>query len=293
MLRAIVLLLLIAASPAWAWNSASHRLIAYIAWQQLSPSTQSSVSTLLLAHPDYGRWTERRNSTQDAFIQASDWPDDIRQDSRFYDEFTDTATPPIDGWADSARHRYWHYTDLQVDGSPRQGKGRIGTELPRLLALLANPRVARAHKVYALPWVIHLLGDIHQPLHVGSRHDKGGNDFEIEDPADERRPIKTIHRWWDELPAPTGMNGKKLEKTAQQLLALYPRPPPQGDPQRWLQESFEIARSHAYPPGRTITPVFRTEARIIANRRVVEAGYRLGRLLQAIFGGVSRGTGSE
>ena len=111
--------------------------------------------------------------------------------------------------------------------------------------------------------------------------------------ADKRQPVKTLHRWWDDLPAPPWLNGKALENSAQRLLAQTPHAPARGNFELWQQESFEIARAHAYPPGRTITPEFRAEARIIANRRVVEAGYRLGNLLQAIFGGVSRGTGSE
>ncbi|MBS1198926.1 MAG: hypothetical protein H6R18_2711 [Proteobacteria bacterium] len=293
MLRAILLLLLVTASPAWAWNSGAHRLIAHIAWQQLSPSAKSAISSLLLAHPDYDRWTEHHQGKQFAFVEASTWPDDIRQDARFYEEFADPPTPSIAGLATTARHRNWHYTDRQLDGSPREGKGSLDTELPRLVAILADSSASRSQKVYALPWVIHLVGEMHQPLHIGSNHDKGGNLFEVEDFADQRQPAKTLHRWWDDLPAAPWLNGKALENSAQRLLAQTPHAPAQGNFELWQQESFEIARAHAYPPGRMITPEFRTQAKTIANRRVVEAGYRLGSLLRAIFGGVSRGTGSE
>lgn len=291
--RVIVLILLIVTSPAWAWNSGTHRLIAHIAWQQLSPPAKSAVSNLLLNHPDYGRWTESSRKLQSAFIEAATWPDDIRQDSRFYEEFSDPPTPPILGLPDTARHRNWHYTDRQLDGSPREGRGSLDTELPRLVALLADPAAPRAQKVYALPWVIHLLGEMHQPLHVGSNHDKGGNSYEIEDSADPRQTVKTLHRWWDDLPAPPWLRDKALVQSAERLLVHFPEPTAQGSLAQWQQESFEIARRHAYPTSRMITTEFRAQTKAIANRRVVESGHRLGRLLQTIFGGVSRETGSE
>lgn len=296
MRRFLLIVALLISNPAWAWNSGTHRLIADIAWQQLSPSAKSAVSSLLLSHPDYEQWTGSANSglkNRAAFVEAATWPDNIRQDPRFYDELSESPSAAIPGLPETARHRHWHYTDRQVDGSPREGTGTLETELPRLIKLLADPSTPRIEKIYALPWIIHLVGEIHQPLHVGSRHDKGGNLFEVEDPDDPRQKVKALHRWWDDLPAPPWLRDTELNKNTKRLLERYPTLPAPGNPEIWLQESFLLARQQAYPPSRMIAPEFRSQARRLADRRTAEAGYRLGMLLQGIFGGVSRETGSE
>ncbi len=295
MLRTFSLaLLLISSSPIWAWNSGTHRLIAEIAWQQLSASTQANVSHYLLLHPDSTRWKRNLDETQwghAAFLGAATWPDDIRHDARFYDETSETPSPPIPGLSDTARHRRWHYFDRQIDGSPQEGKGVLDSQLPRLIGQLKHASVTE--RVYALPWVIHLIGEIHQPLHVGSNHDQGGTLFEVTDPAHKRLPQSSLHQWWDDLPAPPWLNGQALEHAAQRLIALYPRPPIQGDTTQWAQESFDLAAHHAYPDTALITDAFRANAQGIAAQRVVAAAYRLASILEQTFARVSRETASE
>ncbi len=296
MLRLLALMLFIHAGPVWSWNSGTHRLIAHIAWQELSTSAKSAVSKVLQRHPEYARWTEgapEKEKAWVAFVEAATWADEIRHDPRYYDEFSKLSTTFVHGLPDTERHRHWHYTDRQIDGSTREGRGSLDTELPRLIKLLGNPASSPAEKTYALPWVVHLVGDAHQPLHVGSRHDKGGNQFEVEDPVNLRRPVSSLHRWWDDIAAPSWLRGKALDQAAQRLLRHYSAPPVQGDPKLWLRESFTLAREYAYPDGRLISIEFRFQAKDRANRRVVEAGHRLGKLLQSVFLGVSRETASE
>lgn len=287
------LLCLLASLPVYAWNAAGHRLVAVIAWQQLSPVARETIATHLARHPDHVRWTDKARSSDpiDLFAEAATWPDDIRNDPRFYDEGRQPATPPLPGLPDTARHKRWHYIDLDGDGRVRDGEldSRID-HLTRQLEVSRQPEQI----TYALPWLLHLVGDIHQPLHVGRHGDEGGNAVEIENPFNKRLPFSSLHLYWDDLPGPPWLRGKRLEDNARRLLERYPAPE-QGNVARWREESHRLLDS-AYPtePGSLlpiVSEAFHRASRDTANRRIVDAGYRLGRLLDSIFGrAVSRGT---
>lgn len=278
---------------AQAWNATGHRLTADIAWQQLSAASRQQITALLALHPDYPRWVEKARSTETRaiFAEAATWPDDIRRDPRFHDERREAPTPAIPGLPDSARHLTWHYVDLADDG--RVQAGEIEQQIERLSQLLRAGDSA-AEMAWALPWLLHLVGDIHQPLHVGRHEDEGGNRFEIENPLSRRQPFSNLHRYWDELPGTTAWRGKRLQKATDDLLARYPAPV-QGSVRRWRDESHRLL-SVAYPPATgsllpTVTEEFQQQTQDIANRRLVDAGYRLGRLLNDLLArGVPRGT---
>ena len=281
----LILCFLLISPLAHAWNGAGHRLSALIAWQQMSDRTQASVSQALARHPDHPRWVEKAKSSEPAaiFAEASTWPDTIRNDPRFYDEDRQSATPPIPGLPETARHKHWHYVDL--DASGRRTKGELDRQIERLSRLLRastnNEQIS-----YALPWLIHLIGDIHQPLHVGHLDDEGGTRTEIENPLNKRLPFSSLHTYWDDLPGPSSLRGKRLERFASRLIELHPAPI-QGNTALWRDESHRLLGS-AYPSSNgsllpMVTESFDQQSRQTANRRITEAGYRLGRLLESIF----------
>ncbi|MBS1161704.1 MAG: hypothetical protein H6R15_4123 [Proteobacteria bacterium] len=271
--------------PATAWNAAGHRLTASIAWQQLSPLSRQQIGEILARHPDYPGWLEKAGATEEAaiFAEAATWADTIRHDPRFYDEKREAPTPAIPGLPDQARHKSWHYVDLADDGAARVGE--LDRQIERLSRLLGTTD-DRQQMAWALPWLVHLVGDIHQPLHVGQPGDEGGNRQEIENPFNKRRPFSSLHTYWDDLPGPSNLRGKRLEKTVSDLLERYPAPP-QGTVGRWRDESHRLLAA-AYPPASgsllpSIDQEFDRQAHTVAQRRLVAAGYRLGRLLERIF----------
>lgn len=271
--------------PAHAWNAAGHHLVAGIAWQKIAPETRRQIGEMLVRHPDYDRWAEKAASTdpRDIFAEASTWPDNIRHDPRFYDEKREAPTPPIPGLPDTARHKTWHYVDMDAAGLPRAGEA--DKQIERLHHLL-RPRVAPESPVWALPWLIHLVADIHQPLHVGHHGDEGGNSLEIENPFNRRQPFTNLHSYWDDLPGASGLRGKRLAETVLELLARYPAPV-RGTVRLWRDESHALL-VEAYPPENgsllpIVSPEFDARAREIAQRRIVAAGYRLAALLDDIF----------
>jgi hypothetical protein len=272
-------------APANAWNAAGHRLTAVIAWQQLSPPAQAAITDALSRHADYEHWVERSRSTRgiDIFAEASTWPDDIRNDPRFYNEDREPATPALPGLPDTARHKHWHYVDLNATGKTESGE--LDAQIERLSRALRSTG-KKAEISNALPWLVHLVADIHQPLHVGRYGDDGGNQFEIENPFNKRLPISSLHVYWDDLPGPPWLRGKRLEQNAARLLENYPAPR-QGNVALWRDESHRLlADAHPKASG-SLLPIisedFRSRSREIADRRIVEAGYRLGRLLDDIF----------
>ncbi|RIX48356.1 MAG: hypothetical protein D3M94_05580 [Rhodocyclales bacterium GT-UBC] len=297
-MRRMLLTLIFLALPAaaQAWSAAGHRLTACIAWQQLSSQSQASLGEILARHPDYPRWQARagKYGMIAIFAEAATWADSIRNDPRYFDERREWPTPPIPGLADNARHKVWHYLDFDASGHVREGE--LDQQIERLTQVLrASPSPQQT--TYALPWLLHLVGDIHQPLHVGRHDDEGGNQFEIENPYDRRQPFTNLHAYWDDLPGPYGLRGQRLLDEAERLIGLIP-PPQRGTLSGWRDESHALL-TQVYPRSAgSLLPIinerFHLQSRELAQRRIVEAGYRLGWLLESLFhSGVPRETGNH
>lgn len=294
---ALALLLCATSTPTLGWNAAGHRLSAAIAWQGMAPATRTAVGRLLAAHPDHARWTARAgegDAAYAAFLAASTWPDDIKRDRRFHDDDA-TPTAPLPGFPDMARHRRWHYADFRLDDGQRTGKGELDRRLPQLAATLSNVRATTEARSHALPWLIHLVADAHQPLHVASRHDAdgdsddGGNSLRVETPQHPRLREMSLHAYWDDLPGPPWLRGERLEAAATTLLRALPADARAvaADLPAWLAESRELARTVAYADlageTPTITEHYHARAQRTANERIILAGRRLARLLDALL----------
>ncbi len=295
--RLLVLALLACLSwPAVAWNAAGHRLVAHIAWQQLDPPVRAEVSRLLRQHPEHARWLKRAKaleSDQAAFVECSTWADEIRKDERFYDAHKEAATPTLPGYPDMERRRNWHYVFHPigpVTQAPPQ-TGQLDQQLPQLSARLAASATSDAERTYLLPWLIHLVGEAHQPLHTSIRQDEAGGwdklgaGVTVRNPFNARQAEMSLHEFWDDLPGPRWLRGDALEAASTLLQIAYPPPVAQGNSAQWIAESLTLARQRAYPDSReavvTISDAFLAQSRDIARRRLSEAGYRLAGLLNA------------
>ena len=298
------LLLTLAAAPAaLAWNAGGHRIVAMIAWEAMDTQTRSAAAALLRAHPDFARWQERggdADSDLTAFLEASTWPDDIRRDTRFYTAELETPTPTLPGFPDMERRLSWHYVDLPVGSkaSKAGADGELDRQLAALSATVGSRQESIAARAYALPWLIHLVGDAHQPLHTASRarpdgrSDNGGNEQPIVNPFDPRHPSTNIHRYWDDLPAPPWLRGSRLERAVSALSERFRQPRVAGSFGQWIEESRRLADESAYPPGRdevpTIDNQFHENALAVARQRIVDAGHRLASLLHGLLGDSDR-----
>lgn len=290
--------------PAAAWNYSGHSIIAEIAYERLTPQARARVDRMIRDHPDYNRiFTQgAAGRIQDdpaararyAFVHAAPWPDlIIYGDDRFYDELAPNAqpTPLLPGFPDMMRHRAWHYFDSGIsgDGTPviAQRPPHLMTELPRLLAEIASADSQQA--AYDLPWLEHLIGDVHQPLHLTSRFlksqpqgDAGGNFVFIQ-------PGRNLHFVWDDAAAPRDLSYDDILRYAREITADYPAGTGLSlDPLVWEAESFQLDKSTVYTFGLEtgskehpliLPPGYKEGAKKIARQRVALAGYRLAEVL--------------
>ena len=266
---ALGLAALLLASPAPAWNYVTHRVIAAIAYDQLTPAARGRVDALIKIHPDYQQHflkdapSDEAARARSAFIEAAIWADTLRNDPRFYDEtLADaTPTPTLPGFSEMGRHTGWHFIHLPFsqDGTPLEPAEvpNVVTALDRLMAEFARPDLAESQRAYDLVWLIHLFGDIHEPLHCADRFSaslpKGDLSGNLVFVASGNSPI-TLHKFWDDAVGADTSPGW-VGQTVQEIEKLYPAPRSlalagdSGSPESWAQESLSITKKDVYTFG--------------------------------------------
>ncbi|HEV2567943.1 S1/P1 nuclease [Sphingomonas sp.] len=317
----------IAGSPASAWNARGHMIVAAIAWERMTPGARAAASRLLALNPQHGGWAvgiPAGERDRIAFMEAATWADDIRgmactgRPECYRDEGYTPADAGQDlniGFADRRVRPYWHFKNLAftTDGTPMRTPfaPNAETQIIAFSQSLSNATLGDEAKSYNLTWLLHLVGDVHQPLHATARFsqgnpngDSGGNRQIVCRPPPakcdtERRPDK-LHGLWDQAlgtgPSPTAARAKalKLVQQADQpgsfLATVVERTDLDADVPQWMMESLELAKKYAYAPpigdGRGPffpTPAYRAAAGSIAEQQVVIAGERLARMLNAAF----------
>jgi hypothetical protein len=299
----VALFLLLACGQALAWNSVGHMAVAYSAYQQLTPAEQARAAVLLKLNPYYAKWlTYIPAGTSDAdrdmyvFMMAATWPDEIKAMGSGY---TGNDNPPKGetiarniGYSDKQAHKYWHFvnTPFSLDGTalPAVGGPNLVQKIGVLKQALASSETD-AVKSYDLVWLLHLVGDVHQPLHCATRvtkagphGDLGGNSVVVTGPA------KELHAFWDDaVGLGDTQNFMKAVKVGQSLPAADASLAGDADENHWAMESFELAKSSVYVPPvgpglgpYTMDATYTANTEKIAQQRIALAGVRLANLLK-------------
>lgn len=278
--------------PAFAWSEETHMTTGAIAFDDLArsdPALLAALDRIIAAHPDYAKLAAHAGKLMGAartrviFEWLARWPDDIR------------------GTAYS--HPEWHYELRVVSGWTaawpfRNGSARAGfDENYRTLADVKAPMAARA---IALGWILHVVGDIQQPLHAGHRM---SSDFPKTDRAGQSGFVRRtqggapvdLHQFWDKMLDQPGAANATSAYWSGKLQRLWPRArlpelSGKGSAQQrfsiWLDESMVLARIgayqgafvHASPEPATAPAVSENYARVmqrVAQRRVALGGYRI------------------
>jgi hypothetical protein len=302
MVAMVVGLLLGDADAAQAWNDTGHQIIALIAWERLSDSPRSTVVDVLRQAPadsglarllaqDKRPWPARQ---REFFRRASTWPDRVRDlepaDRRTYHRPT------------------WHYQDFfwrQGPHGPVDLPGltvnpeNVVERLEHFRGVLKDPGNSVGVRAIALGWLLHLVGDVHQPLHAGSRvtrpepeGDLGGNLFRL-GPSTEN-----LHSYWDRMldraipRYPNESTGAYLARAAALVVTRHPQVSLEGDLrpgkfEDWARESLAEAK-RAYPPtlrrGQAPPATYAQWASSVAIERAARAGYRLAAILEEVYG---------
>jgi len=308
---ALVLVSALAVAPeARAWDDFGHMEVAAVAFKQLGAKARKRAAQLLKLNPRYENWivgAAAGDQDRMAFMRAATWADSIKSDSTYQtdDQSAPTASQNI-GYADHLRHTYWHYVDqpFSPDSTPLQPTPmpNASTVIPMLRAALAAASTSDDVKSFDLVWLLHLVGDVHQPLHCIARFDaanatgdRGGNNVKIngnvQPPVcDDPRycpfgPPTDLHAFYDAI-AGAGYAVAPVEAAAASLPRTDTKKAAAGDVAVWIQEGFDLARSAVYvaPIGVgngpfAITPQYQAAAYKLGQARIVLAGRRLANLI--------------
>jgi len=305
-LLAALLSLVLATRPAYAWDDFGHRVVARIAWENMTPQARTRAIAILRAAALDTRLRGTATGTLTAdqrvelFVTAATWADVVRDTA-----FSNAVR------MEKYHHPYRHYVDTfwrqdtdfgTIVAVDRRPEGDLLRDAPRMQRLLAegSPEL----KALGLAWVLHLVGDIHQPLHASGRvtprdpwGDAGGNDFKLEivNPQAEPRSQyrRSLHSVWDgiitdSLRAPRPAPLSAVTGAATLIMQHHPRSEfaseiGQTEFRQWADASVAIAKRDVYRAplvrDQAAPPAYRTAAYLTAEPRVALAGYRLADLL--------------
>jgi hypothetical protein len=303
----------------FAWDAFGHQLVARIAWDHLTATTKTNVITLLEGAPKDGcllnlfptdsRPLEVRQ--REFFVRVSTWPDIVRGD------------PKIDPRPCVRFHRGdWHFINYfweGISGATNTSAPRDRHDIPvplvnvveRLTLFRSNPSCAPPpcatvpeERATILAWLVHLVGDVHQPLHTSARvttrqnerqGDRGGGLFNLGSSAN---PFP-LHSFWDGI-VRFSIRAKQnetdrayIERVAAQIAAQHPlsafsgRLQP-GDVKAWSLEGLVTTKAKVYPVtlrrGQLPAETYRVAAFTTSKEAIALAAYRLADLLNTKYG---------
>jgi hypothetical protein len=248
----IILGCVVAGSPtAWAWGADAHRLIAEQAQRLLKPKAAAEVSRLLAAEPGASMGS------------VASWADETR-----------TLT--------TAR---WHYVNLPPRTGCQYQEERDCFDGNCVVAAIERQKVILgssapdAEQLRALKFLIHLVADVHQPLHAGHAEDRGGNLFQLQ--AFGRGT--NLHALWDSGIVQDWPGGLTA---LEQAVDAHTGSASTGNTVRWANESCRLVEeAWFYPASRTLDEAYVAKARPVVLDRLRLAAVRLAELLNQRLGG--------
>lgn len=275
---------------AFAWGDEGHEIIGLVAEHDLDPAVRDRVIAMLATDP-----------------LSITTGKDIASQATWADKYRDSDRP--NGPRYRTTHN-WHFVDIEIDGPdldaacfghPALPAGTLASAGPEndcvvdkineFLAELKAPDTDADERRMALEFLLHFVGDIHQPLHASDNHDKGGNDEVI---ATHPLPGGNLHHYWDtEFVEQLGTDPNTVANTLLAQITDADRTAwTQGTVEDWAQESFAVARDHVFAPlpaptsahHYKLTQSYIDDATATASVQLQRAGVRLAWLLNNALG---------
>ena len=274
----------LAPAPAFAWGFQGHQVIALIARGQLTPKVKAKVDALLATDTD-------PLTGHDMAAEAT-WADAYR----------------------GAGHRetaQWHFVDVELDrpdlrsacfGFPSSPAGHasegpandcVVDKVEAFTVELRDPSIAPAEKLLALKYLLHFVGDLHQPLHAGDNHDRGGNCVLLSLGGPR---TTNLHSYWDTaVVEPLGPDAPAIAShLTTQITPALKAQWARGDVRSWAQEAYTVAKTSVYAIGSRpgcdhdapISPPagYAAQTQAAAALELERAGVRLASLLNSALG---------
>lgn len=247
-------------SHAFAWGNEGHRIVALIAASELTPQVKAQVESLL------------GGDAASSMAALSTWADTIK--------FHHHETSP------------WHYVDIEIDSSGYNSTRDCPTgecvvaQIERDERIVGDHSLAAPVRAEALKFLIHFVGDLHQPLHCADNHDRGGNEVKVI----LGRRSTNLHAVWDNDVVkalgrdPDVVVAELEQKIAPQQLTQWQH----GSVVDWANQSFHVAKSEIYGKlsgtGSTDAPIilgpdYARDQRAVAGEQLEKAGVRLAYML--------------
>lgn len=259
----VAAIILISSSAAQAWDHPSHMITAAIAFSEIeksSPELIDKIGLIFTKHVDPAAFwvaagdTRGKDRARLMFIEGARWPDDNKW------TIHDRPTWHTARWAIVAEDAP---PEARAAAEARQGRpsGQAINALVLNFAVLSSTESNPTERAVALSWLLHLVGDIHQPLHVSDQFSKrfpNGNGAGTQEYVDD--PIKDsampLHMLWDS----NSLRSTRIEdidRNAQEFVIEYPRSSypelssssKHIDFEGWARESYQIAVDFAYGYG--------------------------------------------
>jgi S1/P1 Nuclease len=280
----LAVLATMACAPAAAWGDLGHRVTALIAYRHLLPTARAQLDALLASDGD--------PLTAPDFASRATWADKYRNGHR------ETAA--------------WHFVDIEIDhpelqsachGFPVLAVDQIASQGPaqdcvvnkidEFSAELSDLRTPPAERLLALKFLIHFVGDLHQPLHAADHQDRGGNCIALTPPQQQQ---SNLHAYWDvAVVEALGLSAAQIaDKLDASLGAADFKQWAQGTPQSWALDTFEVGRrdTYALPSLPTcsnsgsvsLSSEYRARAEKDAAMQLQKAAVRLAAVLNAALG---------
>jgi hypothetical protein len=253
----VALSLVLLSTPAFAWGPVGHSLVARIAESQLTPAARARVAEIL----GPGR----------TMASVASWADEVRSTRR--------ETAP------------WHFVDIPIDQTrfdPARDCPKddcVVTQIARLRAVLRDPAASAADRREALQFLIHFIGDMHQPLHSSDNQDRGGNTVPIQ--FHGRRT--NLHSLWDSGMLTRLGSEEQIFPALSQEAARRRKSWAKGTVAGWAEESHSVGRKMVYgqlpKPGEgavvTVEARYEATAGPVLRHQLERAGARLAMALNA------------
>lgn len=242
---------LVCSGGSWAWGAEGHRLIAEYAVTRLSPAARMQVEQLLAQEPGA------------TLASVSTWADEVRSPT--------TAA--------------WHYLNFPRDADCRYDGDRMCLQencvvgaIERQLAVLASD-APQERRLLALKYVVHFVGDLHQPLHAGFADDRGGNSHQLQ--AYGRGT--NLHALWDSAMVKQWPGGIVALKEAMEKVAVTAS---SSDPRVWAEASCRVvATAGFYPRRRTLDESYTAQWNGQLAQQLAAGGQRLAGVLNVALAG--------
>ena len=284
-LLALAIFAVLLPRPALAWGDDGHRVVALIAQHYLDPDVRQTVDALLAQDSDA--------LTEHDIASEATWADKYRNHHR------ETSQ--------------WHFVDIELDNPDIKGAcyGReplpAGTlasngpahacvldKIKQFAAELRAPSTDPEERLVALKFVLHFVGDMHQPLHCSDNHDRGGNQVKVTVDGFRHKSRDELHAFWDtqfvedqEGASPQQFANQLIARVTTQQKAQWEK----GSIDDWAMEAYAMARADVYgdPPLSKAAPQFLDAAYVNRAERDValqlsRAGVRLASILNAALG---------